>query len=127
MAIGWTQTAIACVIAGTIVPGLSQGARVPCVAGMLLIAAMATEAAWNRLLIGRARQVFFGLVLGLLAIWLVILLYGSYIWLLIFPYYRAVGIATILLSLPALVLGWQAVESGTCAAGWSLWFSSQSA
>lgn len=29
MAIGWTQTAIACAIAGTIVPGLSQAARVP--------------------------------------------------------------------------------------------------
>ena len=53
MVIGWLQTAIACMIAGTIVPGLSQTARVPALAGILLVAATALDAAWARSLVGR--------------------------------------------------------------------------
>jgi hypothetical protein len=111
MVVGWLQTAIACMIAGTIVPGLSQSARVPALAGVLVVAAMALEAAWACALSGPARRALLALLCGLLSVWLIALLYGSYLWLLIFPYYRAIGIAAVLMSLPAFVLGWRAVES----------------
>ena len=111
MVFGWLQTAIACMIAGTIVPGLSQAARVPALAGILVVAATALEAAWACSLVGRARRAFLTLLFGLLSIWLITLLYGCYLWLLVFPYYRSVGIAALLLSVPAFVLGWLAVQT----------------
>ena len=114
---GWLQTAIACMIAGTIVPGVSQAARVPALAGVLLVAAMAAEAAWACSLVGQVRRAFLSLLLGLLSLWLVTLLYGSYLWLLIFPYYRSVGVAAVLLSLPAFVLGWLAIETANTRRG----------
>jgi len=115
--IGWLQTAIACMIAGTIVPGLSQAARVPALAGIVLVAASVIDAAWARSLVGPARRAFLAILFGLLSVWLITLLYGGYLWLIIFPYYRTVGIAAVLLGVPALVLGWLAVETGNTRRG----------
>ena len=117
MVIGWLQTAIACMIAGTIVPGLSQTARVPALAGILLVAATVLDAAWARSLVVPARRAFLALIFGLLSVWLITLMYGSYLWLLIFPYYRSVGIAAVLLSVPAFGLGWLAVETANTRRG----------
>jgi len=117
MVIGWLQTAIACMIAGTIVPGLSQAARVPALAGIVLVAATVTDTAWARSLVGPARRAFLALLFGLLSVWLITLLYGSYLWLIVFPYYRSVGIAAVLLGVPALVLGWLAVETANTRRG----------
>lgn len=114
---GWLQTGIACMIAGTIVPGLSQAARVPALAGILVVAAMALDAAWACSFLGPARRAFLSLLLGLLSLWLITILYGSYLWMLIFPYYRSVGIAAVLFGLPALVLGWLAVETANTRRG----------
>jgi hypothetical protein len=115
--VGWLQAALACLIAGTIVPGLSQAARVPALAGILFAAAAGLDAAWVRSLLGPARRTFLALVFGLLSVWLIILLYGSYLWLLVFPYYRPVGIAAVLVSVPALVLGWLSVETANTRRG----------
>ena len=107
---GWSQTAIACMIAGTLVPGLSQAARVPALGGVLLIAAMTLEAAWARLLTGRPRRAFLGLLGGLLTVWLITLVYGSYLCLMVFSYYRAIGITAVVLGATTLVIGWMAIE-----------------
>jgi len=115
--IGWLQAATACMIAGTIVPGLSQAARVPALAGIVLVAASVLETAWARLLSEPARRGFLAILCGLLSVWLIAFLYGSYLWLIIFPYYRPVGIAAVLLGVPALVLGWLAVETGNTRRG----------
>ena len=50
MMAGWVQASLACAVAGTIVPGLAQAARVPALAGLLMTAALGLEAAWSRTL-----------------------------------------------------------------------------
>ena len=112
MMAGWVQASLACAVAGTIVPGLSQAARVPALAGLLMAAALGLDAAWSRCLTQKARRACLGITFGLLLVWLICVLYGGYVWLLVFPYYRPVGIAVVLLSLPAFVLGWLSVETG---------------
>ena len=111
MVAGWSQVAIACLVAGTIVPGLSQAARVPALTGFLLVSSLALDSAWSGLVSRPARRTFFGLTFGLLAAWLIILLYGEALWLVLFPYYRSIGVVVLLLSIPALVLGWLSLES----------------
>jgi hypothetical protein len=110
MLAGWGQAAIACVIAGTIIPGLSQAARVPALAGMLLAAATVAEAAWARLLSVKMRRGLLAVTFGLTAIWLISISYGSYTWLLVFPYYRPVGMIAVGVGVAIVVLAWQAVE-----------------
>ena len=77
-----------------------------------MISSLALEAAWSQTLSRPGRRIFFSLTFGLLAVWLIILLCGGYIWTLVFPYYRPVGIAVLLLGIPVFALGWWAVESG---------------
>jgi hypothetical protein len=111
MMAGWVQASLACAVAGTIVPGLAPAARVPALAGLLMAAALGVDAAWSRCFTPKARRACLGICFGLLLVWLICVVYGSYVWLLVFPYYRPVGIAVVLLSLPALALGWLSVET----------------
>jgi hypothetical protein len=110
--LGWFQVAVACLIAGTVIPGLAQAARIPALAGILLISSVALDAAWSQTLSRSARKFFLVLTFGLLAVWLITLLYGGYLWTLVLPYYRPLGITVLLLGIPALILGWWASESG---------------
>jgi hypothetical protein len=107
---GWLQAAMACLVAGTIVPGLAQAAQVPALAGLLMGAAAVLESAWSRSLALTDKRLFMAVLFGLLAAWLIVLLYGSYVWLLIFPYYRSVGIAALVLSIPTFGFGWLALQ-----------------
>jgi hypothetical protein len=110
--LGWFQVAVACLVAGTVIPGLAQTARIPALAGVLMIASLALDAAWSQALSQPARRSFLVLTFGLLAVWLMILLYGGYVWTLVLPYYRPLGITVLLLGIPVLILGWWASESG---------------
>jgi hypothetical protein len=106
--LGWLQIAVACLVAGTIIPGLALAARVPALAGIAMVAAAGLDVAWTRSLTSWARKFFFAIIFGLLALWLITLLYGGYVWTLVLPYYRPLGIAVLLLGLPIMVLGWSA-------------------
>jgi hypothetical protein len=110
--LGWFQMAIACLVAGTMIPGLSQSARIPALAGGLVISALALDAAWSQSLSQPARRFFFALTFGLLTVWLMILLYGGYLWTLLLPYYRPLGIVVLTLGIPVVMLAWWALESG---------------
>ena len=77
-----------------------------------MAAALGLEAAWKRGLDRKARRLCLRITFGLLLVWLICVLYGGYVWLLVFPYYRPIGIAVVLLSLPAFVLGWVSMETG---------------
>jgi hypothetical protein len=109
---GWWQVAAASIIAGTVIPGLSRAAAVPALAGMLVMAGAGLDATWSGTLGRGGRRILLAVVCGLLSAWLIALMYGSYLWLLVFPYYRAVGFAVLLLGISALVLGWRAIEIG---------------
>jgi hypothetical protein len=115
--IGWLQVALACVIVGTLVPGLSQVTRVPALAGLLLGSAACLESARSRVLAPSPRRAFFivfGCVLGL---WLAVMLYGSYIWNLAMPYYRPLGIIMSIVAIGVAILGWSALETGNSRRG----------
>ena len=110
--LGWFQVAIACLVAGTMIPGVAQAARVPALAGVLVISSLALDAAWSQSLSRLTRRFFFALVFGLLGVWLIILLYGGYKWTLVLPYYRPLGIAVLALGFPVFILGWWSSDSG---------------
>ena len=84
----------------------------PALAGLLMTAALGLEAAWKRGLDHKARGHCLRITFGLLLVWLICVLYGGYVWLLVFPFYRPIGVAVVLLSLPAFVLGWLSMGTG---------------
>jgi hypothetical protein len=108
---GWLQVAIACGIAGTMVPGLSQAAQTIALAGCLVGAAACLESAWGNTLSPTARRAFFVAFSGLFAFWLVVMIYGCFLWILTMPYYRALGVAMSVMTMGVGVLGWTALAS----------------
>jgi hypothetical protein len=109
--LGWLQVGVACLVAGTLIPGVAWAAKVPALAGSLVISSLALDAAWSKTLSRPGRRVFFVLTFGLLSVWLITLSYGGYLWTLVLPYYRPLGITVLLLGFPLLILGWWASES----------------
>ncbi|WP_165230582.1 hypothetical protein [Aquisphaera insulae] len=110
---GWAQAAIACLVVGTVVPGISQAARIPALAGMMLAAGTVLDSAWTGTLARGPRRAFLAMAFGLSLLWLMTLVYGEYLWLLVFSYYRPVGIAAAVLAIPLLALTWLGVEEGS--------------
>jgi hypothetical protein len=106
---GWLQVALACLIAGTIVPGLSRPARVVALAGVMITAAAALESAWTRTLTRANGRVFFVLFSAIVGVWLSAILYGTYIWTLCLPYYRMIGVIMALLVLAVAFLSWSSL------------------
>jgi hypothetical protein len=110
---GWLQIAGICLIAGTIVPGLAPAARVAAIAGLAVLAAACLESVCAGSLSGRGRTMFFVIFVLLLALWLVVMIYGSFIWCVVISYYRPVGIATGLAALAVAALAWSAFAQGS--------------
>jgi hypothetical protein len=114
---GWLQVAIAALIGGTVIPGLSEPARLVAVTGILVIAAACLESAWTRTLPAAARGPFLvalGLVFGS---WLVAMLFGMYVWDLAMPYYRPLGIVIGIIAIGVTALAWSALETGNSRRG----------
>jgi hypothetical protein len=108
MAVGWAQVAFACLIAGTIVPGLAGPAALPALAGILILAATTLDAGCAGPLRGNALKAIRPMSLGLAVGWLAIVLYAEPFCLLMVSYYRPVGIVVLLLTLGAVTLSWLA-------------------
>jgi len=96
---GWLQVAVASLIAGTLVPGLSQASRVVALAGWAVVTAACLESAWTRIQSRAVSRAFFVLFSGMTGLWLCVMIYGAYIWCLSLPYYRTLGIVMSLLVL----------------------------
>ncbi|QEH36433.1 hypothetical protein OJF2_49970 [Aquisphaera giovannonii] len=109
---GWTQAALACLVAGTVVPGISQAARIPALAGMMIASGTVLEAAWTGSLSRWSRRAFLAAAFGLSLLWLMSLVYGEYLWLMVFSYYRPVGIAAAVVAVPLIALAWSGAELG---------------
>jgi len=109
--IGWLQVALASLIGGSLVPGLGQVALVVALTGVMVGAAAALESAWTRTLSGPTRHAFFIMFGCVIGAWLVVTLYGTYIWNLAMPFYRPLGVMMSILALSVAILGWSAMET----------------
>jgi hypothetical protein len=107
---GWLQATLACAIAGTAVPGLGSAARIVALAGLLVAAAAGIDSAWKRGLTAGPWHLFLAAFSVILALWLIVMTYGSFVWILSMPYYRTIGIIMAVLVLAAAILGWSAIR-----------------
>ncbi len=114
---GWLQAAIVCAIAGTAVPGLGPAARVAALAGLLIAAAAGFDPAWKRSYAAAPRRTFFIAFSLILALWLVAMIYGCFLWIVTMPYYRALGIIMAVMVLAAAALGWSALADANTRRG----------
>ncbi len=120
---GWLQAALASLIAGSLVPGLGPAARVVALAGLLVVAAASLESVWRNALAPAARRAFFFLFSAVLTLWLIVMIYGCFIWILTMPYYRTLGIVMGLMIPVVIVLGWSALGETIHDGAWSLSWS----
>jgi hypothetical protein len=109
---GWLQAAIASLIAGSLVPGLDPSARILALAGLLVGASACLESVWRNALGPAARRSFFSMFSLVLTAWLVVMIYGCFIWILTMSYYRTLGITMALLIPIVVALGWSALGMG---------------
>ncbi len=104
LVIGWLQVAGACLLAGTLIPGIATAASVPALAGL----AVASAAVCERMLLGiesnAARRWFAGSAVVLGLFWAVtVCAAGGYLTAAV-AYYRGVAIILIVLGVPAACL-----------------------
>jgi hypothetical protein len=108
---GWLQAALACAIAGSAVPGLGPAARIVAMAGLLIAAAAGLDSAWKKTLAVAPHRTYFAAFLAVLALWLIAMILGSFVWIMTMPYYRTLGIIMGVMVLVVVPLGWSALGS----------------
>ncbi len=114
LALGWLQVAGACLIVGSVVPGLASAALAPALAGLAFAAGACWASAWDGLagFSRGARRWLFGSTLGIAGAWLaVVLSWGGYIGFSV-AYYRAVMIAVAASSVVAFLYAVAATRKG---------------
>jgi hypothetical protein len=109
--IGWFQVAIASLIAGSVVPGLANPARVIVLAAIAIGAATGLAVLRKPTLSPPAVRTFFVLFSLVIGAWLCIMMYGSYIWNLCLAYYRVLGISISILIIVVAGLCWLALAN----------------
>jgi len=114
---GWLQVRVACLIAGTIIPGLSQASRAVALAGLSVVVAASLESAWTRKLTGPTFKTFFIAFSGIAVVWLTVMIYGCYLWTLTAPFYRPLGVVMTLVSAGVAILAWSSLETGNTRRG----------
>jgi hypothetical protein len=107
---GWLQVAGACLLAGTIVPGLALAARSPALAGLALAAAAACESLLSvgesprPKLAGAARLWLFSSAIAMSLGWaLIVVLGGGYLAAAV-PYYRSLAVILSIVAVPIVAL-----------------------
>jgi hypothetical protein len=109
--IGWFQVAVASLIAGSVVPGLANPARVIVLAAIAIGAASGLDAIGKPTVSRQAIRTFFVLFSLVIGGWLCIMMYGSYIWNLCLAYYRVLGISMSILIIVVAGLCWLALAN----------------
>lgn len=112
LVVGWLQVTGACLVAGTVVPGLASAARLPALAGLAVTSAACCDRLWARAVSPGARRGFLGLAAVLGASWATIVVGGGIYLASAVPYYRLISIVLILLVLPVGVLVIRSLETG---------------
>jgi hypothetical protein len=115
--VGWLQVALACLVAGTLVPGMAPVCRLVALGGCCAGAAACLESAWTRKLSGWARSAFFVLFSAVIGIWLIVTFYATYVWCLNLPYYRTLGVFMAFVLLAVTYLAWSSLDARNCRRG----------
>jgi len=108
---GWLQVSGACLVVGSVVPGLATAATVPALAGLAFVSAAIWDRAWAvRASSPAARRTLGGLTLAITGLWLmVVVLWGGYIGFAV-AYYRSTMIATLVFSVVGFGLAVEAIR-----------------
>ena len=99
LCLGWFQVAAACLVVGTVVPGLAAAARMPAVAGLAVVAAACVHRVWVGPVAPAVRRGFLALAGSVVGFWLVLVNVAGIFLASSVPYYRGLAIALIGLSL----------------------------
>lgn len=109
MVMGWLQVSGAAILAGTLIPGLAQAARLPAIAGLAIAAAAVLDRAWVGGLPNGPRRAFLAASTTIVAFWAIV---GGPIWaylIMAIGYYRTISIAL-------LIVGWCLLLAGVLSA-----------
>ncbi len=111
LVMGWLQVVGACLVVGSIVPGLGTASTVPALAGLAFVSASVWDRAWT---VGStspsARRALLGLTLVIAGFWLVVVLvWGGYVAFSV-AFYRGTMIATLALSVAGFVCATEAIR-----------------
>jgi hypothetical protein len=112
LVVGWLQVAGACLLVGTIVPGLAAAARVPALAGLAIVAAACCDRVCSTAVSTSARRWCLALALLLVAAWTALSLIGGVYLASAVPYYRTLSIVLIVLLMPIGTLAVRALAEG---------------
>jgi hypothetical protein len=107
----WLQVGAIALAAGTLVPGLASSAGALVMASLCVAAAAGLDAAWSGSLGRGPRIVFFAVFAAVVAIWLVLSIYGSFLWSVTMPFYRTLGVGMGLMVLLVGALAWWSLET----------------
>jgi hypothetical protein len=99
LVLGWLQVAVACLVAGSLVPGLAAAARMPALAGLAMVAAACADRMWAGPLTTAIRRCFVGMTTVIIVSWIALVNFGGIFLASAVPYYRGVAIVLIGLSL----------------------------
>ncbi len=106
LVLDWLKVAGACLIVGTVVPGLASAAMVPALAGMVVVAAACWDRVWEASgeLPRAARRGAIGMTLVIAVLWsLVVLAWGGHVGFAV-AYYRSTVIAVAAVSLAGFLM-----------------------
>jgi hypothetical protein len=109
LVLGWLQIAGACLLAGTVVPGLASAAGVPALAGLAVVAAASCDRLWSRTVSEAASRNGLQLSVTIALIWVVVIVPGGIYLASAVSYYRLLSIFLIVLTLPIAALCSRAV------------------
>jgi hypothetical protein len=112
LVVGWLQVAGACLVVGTVVPGLAPAARLPSLAGLAVVAAGCAESVWVGSITRGARRGFLAVAAAVVAAWVVLVIVSGIFLASAVPYYRGLAIVLIGLAVLIALVGMAAIFRG---------------
>jgi hypothetical protein len=100
LALGWLQVTGACLVVGSLVPGLAGAARMPAIAGLAVVAAACADRVWTGAITTAVRRGFLTLAGTVIVFWVALVNVTGIFLASAVPYYRGIAIVLIGLSLP---------------------------
>lgn len=109
LVLGWLQVAAACILAGTVVPGLAAAAGLPALAGLAVVAAAGCDRLWSGDVSAVTRRRGLGLAATIAVLWIIPIVVGGIYLASAVSYYRGLAILLIVLAVPIAGLCYSAL------------------